>query len=93
METPIVFMDEDANYCVIAGTNDKEVAEKALREQEEEWYGKDHEEKPLDFNEFYPADILYGEVNGEPMYYWGPKDKIKFNGPYENLEGFVCNLD
>ena len=88
-----VFMDDDANYCVIAGTNDRVEAEKALRETEEEWYGKDHEEKPLAIEEFYSVDIFYGQVNGEPFYYWGDKSKMKFEGEVENLEGFVANLD
>lgn len=29
------------------GTNDIKKAEKALRDAEEEWYGKDHEEEPI----------------------------------------------
>ena len=34
------FMDENADYVVIVGTNDRVAAEKALRETEEEWFGK-----------------------------------------------------
>lgn len=87
-------MDDDANYCVIVGTDDKGEAEKALREQEEEWYGKDHEEKPIPIEDFYSADILYGEKNGEGFYYWGHEPFGKFDdNKCEIMEGFVANLD
>ncbi|MDZ4227861.1 MAG: hypothetical protein U1E54_01305 [Candidatus Levybacteria bacterium] len=93
-ENIIVFTDEDANYCVIVGTDDRGEAEKALREQEEEWYGKDHEEKPIPMEDFYSADIFYGEKNGEDYYYWGHEPKKHFDGgKVEILEGFVANLD
>ncbi len=89
----IVFMDDDANYCVIVGTEDRDEAEKALRETENEWYGDNHEEAPIPIDDFYMADIYYGELNGEPFYYWGPKEKIKFpEHSYELLPGFVASL-
>jgi len=88
-----VFMDDDANYCVIIGTTDRTEAEKALRENEEMWYGKDHEEKPIPIDDFGLADIYYGkQKNGEDSYYWGDKPKEFFEGKYETEEGFVAPL-
>ena len=90
-----VFMDEDADYCVIVGTNDKKEAEKALRNTEVEWYGKDHEENPLPIDDFYLADIYHGkQKNGDDgSYYWGNKPEEFFEGSYTTEEGFVANLD
>lgn len=93
-EQVIVFQNESADYCVIVGTDDKGEAEKALREQEEEWYGKDHEERPIPMDDFYSADILYGEKDGEDYYYWGRHPKPHFDGgKVEILAGFVANLE
>jgi len=86
-------MDEDANYCVIVGTNDRKEAEKALRENEEMWYGKDYEEKPIPMDDFGLADIYYGkQKNGEDGYYWGDKPNEFFEGKYETEDGFVASL-
>ena len=94
-EKPVVMMDDDANYCVIVGTKSKKEAEKALREAEIEWYGKDHEEDPLKIEDFYIADIYSGKqkVNSEEgMYYWGIEPDKFFEGKYKTEKGFVCNL-
>ena len=90
-----VFQDENANYCVIVGTDDRAVAEKALRDQEDEWYGKDHEEKPIPFDNFGSADIYFGKSkkNGEEQYYWGENPKDYFDGDYTTENGFVAGLD
>ena len=89
-----VFEDEDANWCVIVGTNDIKKAEKALRETEIEWYGENHEEEPLLIDDFYPATIFYGkQKNGEDGYYWGQEPHEFFEGKYEKEDGFICNLD
>lgn len=89
-----VFMDDDANYCVITGTTDRSEAEKALRKQEIGWYGENHEEKPIPIDDFYLADILYGEKSGEGFYYWGHEPLGKFDdNKYEIIEGFIANLD
>lgn len=88
-----VFMDEDANHCIIIGTNDIGEAEKALREQEKEWYGEKHEEEPIPIDDFGRADIFKGEKNGEDYYYWGHDPLGKFdNNKWEILEVFVANL-
>lgn len=90
-----VLMDEDANYCVIVGTNDIKEAEKALRKQEIEWYGERHEEKPIPIEDFYLADIYYGRPKGdsEDGYYWGTKPEEFFEGSYKTEEGFIAALD
>ena len=71
-----VFEDEDANWCVIVGTNDIKKAEKALRETEIEWYGENHEEEPLLIDDFYPATIFYGkQKNMSTLQYVKPTDE------------------
>ena len=90
-----VFMDEDANYCVIVGTDNRGIAEKALRENEDMWYGKDHEEEPIPIEDFSLADIYYGKSKQgeEESYYWGDNPKEFFEGDYETEKGFVASLD
>lgn len=90
-----VFQDEDANYCVIVGTADIKKAEKALRDQEEEWYGKEHPEEPIPVDDFQAAVIYYGtaKVGGEDFYYWGDNPQDVFvGGKYETEEGFIASL-
>ena len=95
----LVFQDENAQFCVVVGTNDLIEAETAVRNQEDEWYGKDHEEKPIPMEYFYPAYIYYGKSDetqggdGEEQYYWGDKPDAYFKGKYTKEDGFVANLD
>jgi len=90
-----VFEDEDANYCVIVGTKNIKKAEKALRKQEEEWYGKNHKEKPIPIEDFTGATIYYGtaKVGGEDFYYWGENPQDMFvGGKFETEYGFIASL-
>ncbi len=92
MENEIyVFQDENADYCIIAGTNDRDAALRALRKTEDEWFGENHTEEKLDINEFSAADIYHGTKNDEDGYYWGADDPAKYfdGGKYEKLDGFV----
>lgn len=86
------FMDEEGDYCVIVGTNDRVRAEKVLRDVEDEWYGKNHEEKPIPMDDFSHGDIYYGIKKGEEGYYWGDKDPKDFfdDGKYVKTEGFIA---
>lgn len=90
-----VFEDEDATYCVIVGTSDLKEAEEALRKQEIEWYGENHEEEPIPIEDFGKADIYLGTKNGEEnFHYWGDEPEKFFDkGKYETLEGFITYLD
>ncbi len=95
MKRIFVFEDEDANYCVIVGTKDIKKAEIALRAQEEEWYGKDHEEEPIPIENFRPVVIYSGTAKegGEDFYYWGENPQDKFvGGKFETEEGFIASL-
>jgi hypothetical protein len=89
-----VFMDDDARYCAIVGTTNKVEAEKALREQEEEWYGKNHEEKPIPFIDFGAMTFRVGEKNGETLYDWSDKNpsEVFDGGKFEKIDGFLAAL-
>ena len=89
-----VFTDEDASYCIIVGTTDKAKAEKALRETEIEWYGENHEEESIPFEDFYLATIYYGTKDKEDgCYYWGENPEKWFDdGHFETIDGFIANL-
>ena len=94
-EDIIVFMDEDATYCVIAGTDDKVEAEKALRETELEWFGEGYEnaEGKMNMDDFGLVDMLEGERDGETYYYWGKKsDKKIFDKEYKLIKGFMAYI-
>ena len=91
-----VLMDDDARWCIIVGTDDRKVAETALRETENEWYGENHLEEPIPFDDFGSVIIYYGKPKGESeeVYYWGEKDpKEYFEGSYETEQGFIAGLD
>lgn len=89
-----VFQDDNANYCFIVGTDDPIIAEKALREQEDQWYGPENErisdlEKPLDFSKFDPTKLY---IRGE-IIHW---DKNLFSGMRGRIaerDGFAAPLD
>ena len=67
--------------------------EKVLRETEIEWYGENHEEKPIPMDDFSLIDIYYGKAKDrEEGYYWGNKPEEFFEGKYETKEGFVASL-
>ena len=88
MNKPYVVESED--FIAIVGTNDRKVAEVALREAEVEWYGENQEEAQLDIEKFSLADIYFGEHKGEEMHYWGNDPQIFFDGgKYETIEGFI----
>ena len=86
-------MDEDANYCIIIGTSNKVEAEKALRKAEIEWYGENHEEEPIPFEDFYLADIYSGKKDKEDGYYFGKEPEKWFDGgKFETEKGFIADL-
>lgn len=88
INTPYVVADADT--VLIVDTNDPVAAERALRAAEEEWYGKDHNEEPLDFAEFGLVDIHCGERNGEDELYWGDSPADYFGGStFETVDGFI----
>lgn len=90
------FVVEDENYVVILGTNDRVEAEKALREAEVSWYGENHEEPQLDFEQFGLADVHRGTHKGEEdTLYWGdnPSDFFDPNTDVETEEGFIGTWD
>lgn len=91
-----IFVTEDENYIVIVGTNDRVAAEKALRDAEVTWYGENHEEPQLDFEQFALCDIYRGTKDGEEnTVYWGenPGSFFDANTDVEIEEGFVGTWD
>ena len=96
METEKIYVTESEDYIVIVGTNDRTKAEKALREAEVTWYGENHEEPQLDFEQFGLADIYRGTKDKEEdTLYWG-SDPSKFFDPntdVETEEGFIGTWD
>jgi len=92
------FMDENADYVIIVGTDDRVAAEKALRKTEEEWFGKledrnpdDQAEQPISMDDFSAADIHVGTYKGEEgVYYWGDSPQKFFDGAkFTTEDGFI----
>jgi hypothetical protein len=100
MKNISVFQDENANYCVIVGTDDRVEAEAALRKQEDEWFGPlaqrdpDNElEKPMNMDDFVAGDIYHGTYKGEECHYWGDDPAAYFDGgKYTTEPGFIAPL-
>jgi hypothetical protein len=91
----LVYEDDDANWCIIVGTNDRDKAEKALRETEDEWYGKPHMEESMLMDDFSAATIYCGTKNKqEDTYYWGDKPEEWFDdGKFTTEDGFIAPLN
>lgn len=96
-EAITVFQDENAIACYILGTDNWEEAEKALREQENVWYGDDESkwdgtlEKRIPADNFSPRTFyIRGEHIAE-----NPEDlpRGKSVGNYAKREGFIAYLD
>lgn len=90
-----VFQEENAIACYILGTTDPIEAEKALREQENIWYGDDESkwdgtiEKRMNFDDFSPRTFyIRGEHIAE-----NAEDLPKKKGNYGKKEGFIAFLD
>lgn len=90
-ENVSVIMSEEGDYVVIVGTTDCAKAQQALRAQEEEWYGKDHEEPSIPMDDFAVADICSGSHKGEETMYWGNNPASYFDGgKYDTEEGLIA---
>lgn len=89
-----VFQDDNAMYCFIVGTADPVIAEKALREQENVWYGAESErtselEKPIAFTKFDPTKLY---IRGEAIH-WDKEALPVGKGRIAVRDGFVAPLD
>lgn len=88
-------MDDNALFCFIIGTADPVEAEKALRAQEDIWYGTDEGkwsdlEKRLSFSDFGACTF---RIRGEFMSWENGPELPPKKGRVTTREGFVTALD
>jgi hypothetical protein len=92
----LVYEDENATHCFIVGTGDPVAAEKALRAEENVWFGEDESkwageiEKRLPFDNFFPTTFL---IRGECMTWEDGPEMQPGRGRIAKRPGFIAPLD